>query len=97
METLILRVPKLYEKRNLMLEGHDSTDHIFVDDENGGFIAAESFISEDAEALVANYQSDELMMFKNGESDLIKRMLKRKVIIEPVETHFMMRPENRKK
>ncbi|MFC5604853.1 hypothetical protein [Sporosarcina koreensis] len=95
METLLLHIPRVYEKRNLLLADYTSIDHIFAEDGNGGgFIAAETFMAPepDAQAIVVNYRSDEVTLFNDKESKFIKQLLARKIPFEPVENHFIMRP-----
>lgn len=98
MGTLIVHIPKVYEKRNLLMEDHTSIDHIYMEDGNGGgFIAAETFMTPepDCQAIVVNYQSDEVTFFKDKESKFINQLLKRKIPFEPVEAQFMMEPNKR--
>lgn len=93
METLLLHIPKVYEKRYLLLEDYSSIDHIYVEDgKGGGFIAAETFMTPepDSQAVVANYQSDEVTVFKDKESKFISQLLKRKIPFEPVQTQFVL-------
>ncbi|MGG0670181.1 hypothetical protein [Sporosarcina koreensis] len=93
METLLLHIPKVYEKRYLLLEDYSSIDHIYVEDgKGGGFIAAETFMTPepDSQAVVVNYQSDEVTIFKDKESKFINQLLKRKIPFEPVQTQFVL-------
>lgn len=95
METLLVHIPRVYEKRYLLLEDYTSIDHIFVEDGNGnggGFIAAETFMTPepDSQAIVVNYQSDEVTLFKDKESKFITQLLKRNIPFEPLETQFVL-------
>lgn len=99
METLILHIPKSYEKRYLLMEDYTSIDNIYMEDKNGGgFIAAETFMTPepDAQAIVVNYQSNEVTLFKDKNSKFINQLLKRKIPFEPVEISFEMKPRRKK-
>ncbi|MCM3636507.1 hypothetical protein M3152_02155 [Sporosarcina luteola] len=98
METLILHIPKVYERRNLLMGDYTSIDHIYVEDgKGGGFIAAETFMTPEpkSEAIVVNYQSDEVTFFNDKESKFINQLLKRKIPFEPLEIRFVMEPNKK--
>lgn len=98
MEQLELHIPKVYEKRYLLLEDYQSIDHIYMEDENGdGFIAAETFMAPepDTQSVVVNYQSDEATLFLDKESKFLNQLLARKIPFEPVKTQFFMEPKEK--
>lgn len=98
METLLLHIPKLYEKRNLILKDYASIDHIReVDDYGGSRIAAETFMMPDTQGLVANYDTNVLTVFKSGESKFLNELLTRKTAMEPIEVTFQMLPNSKRK
>lgn len=100
METLILHIPRVYEKRNLLMGDYTSIDHVYKEDGNGGgFIAAETFMAPepDFQTIVVNYQSNEVTLFKDRESRFINQLLKRKIPFEPVEISFRIKPKNNKR
>ncbi|MCM3744145.1 hypothetical protein M3193_08320 [Sporosarcina luteola] len=94
METLLLHIPKVYEKRNLLIRDYISIDHAYLENGNGGgFIAAETFMTlgHDSEAIVVNYQTDEVTFFNGKDSKFINQLLKRKIPFEPLAIQFIMR------
>ncbi|MCM3709252.1 hypothetical protein [Sporosarcina luteola] len=98
METLLLHIPKVYEKRNLLMGDYTSIDHVYVEDGNGGgFISAETFMAPEpnSEAIVVNYLSDEVTFFNDKDSKFINQLLKRKIPFEPLEIQFIMRPSKK--
>lgn len=98
METLLLHIPKLYEKRNLILKDYTSIDHIREVDEYGGLrIAAETFMMPDTQGLVANYNTNVLTVFKSGESRFLNVLMTRKIAMEPLEVTFEMKPNSKRK
>ncbi|MFS0690442.1 hypothetical protein AB1K89_14505 [Sporosarcina sp. 179-K 8C2 HS] len=98
MEQLMLHVPKVYEKRYLLLEDYTSIDHIYVEDGNGGgFIAVETFMLPEPEtqSVVVNYQSDEVTLFLDKESKFLNQLQRRKIPFEPVHTQFFLHPKEK--
>ena len=98
MEQLIIHIPKVYDKRYLLLEDYTSIDHIGMKDGNGGeTFAAETFMSPepDCEAIVVNYRSDEVTLFNVQDSKFLRQLQKRNIPFEPVENQFVMRPNKK--
>jgi hypothetical protein len=97
LETLLIHIPRLYEKRNLILKDYISFDHIREVDEYGGHrIAVETFMMPDTQGLVANYETNVLTVLKSGESKFVNELLARKVAMDPLEITFIMKPHSKR-
>ena len=88
METLIIHIPQLYEKRHLFNEKTAwGTIHEKID--SGGFIAPETFLTHDHKVLIADYKSNELTVLMDGKGKIIQQLQEKKIDFEPREITFL--------
>lgn len=100
METLIIHIPQLYEKRHLFNENmkrNAAWGTIHEKNNSGGFIAPETFLTSDRKVLIANYKLDELTVLMDGNGKIIQQLLENQIDFEPREIAFLTeRPDKSK-